>query len=116
MLLVFRIGGTGQLPELPPYVPPPYVSTDETFPAAQLAEGQTQYLAFCTICHGGPVNPNLLRSPVATNAEAWKAVVAGGTLAQRGMISFSPWLSDAEIEAIRAYVVTEAERRAAEEN
>ena len=56
-----------------------------------------------------------MRSPVATNAAAWKAVVAGGTLAQRGMISFSPWLSDSQIEAVRAYVVTEAERRTAEE-
>lgn len=115
MLLVFRIGGTAQLPELPPYVPAPYVSTAETFPAAQIAEGQAQYFAFCTICHNGPVNPNLMRSPVATQAEAWKGVVAGGALAQRGMISFSPWLSDTQIEAIRAYVVTEAERRAAEE-
>ena len=57
-----------------------------------------------------------MRSPVAPQAAAWKAVVAGGTLAQRGMISFSPWLDDTQIEAIRAYVVTEAERRAAEEN
>jgi PQQ-dependent dehydrogenase (methanol/ethanol family) len=115
MLLVFRIGGTGQLPELPPYTPPPYASSTETFSAAQVAEGQAQYLAFCTICHNGPVNPNLMRSPVATNAAAWKSVVAGGTLTQRGMISFSPWLNDTQIEAVRAYVLTEAARLAAAE-
>jgi quinohemoprotein ethanol dehydrogenase len=115
-LLVFRIGGTGQMPVLPPYVPAPFVTTDETFSAAQIAEGQAQFMAFCTICHSGPVNPNLMRSPVATNADAWKGVVAGGALTQRGMVSFSPWLTDAEIESIRAYVVTEAERLAAAEN
>ena len=110
MLLVFRIGGTGQMPELPPYQPPPYVSSDETFSAAQVAEGQLQYMTFCTICHNGPVNPNLMRSPVATNAAAWRAVVADGQRAQRGMISFSPWLNPDQIEAIRAYVITEGER------
>ncbi|MEO5707939.1 MAG: PQQ-dependent dehydrogenase, methanol/ethanol family [Alteraurantiacibacter sp.] len=116
MLLVFRIGGTGLLAPLAAYTPPPYASSSETFSTAQVAEGQAQYLAFCTICHNGPVNPNLMRSPLAINAAAWKNVVAGGALAQRGMISFSPWLSDSKIEAVRAYVLTEAARRAAEEN
>jgi PQQ-dependent dehydrogenase (methanol/ethanol family) len=113
MLLVFRIGGTGQLAPLPPYTPAPFVSSSETFTPAQIATGQGQFMAFCAICHGGPVNPNLLRSPVATDATAWKAVVMDGILAQRGMISFAPWLSAEEAEAIRAYVITEAERQQA---
>lgn len=115
MLLVFRIGGTGELAALPPVTPAPYVTSTEQFPAAQVAEGQAQYLAFCTICHNGPVNPNLLRSPVATDATAWKAVVMDGILAQRGMISFAPWINADQAEAIRAYVITEAARRQAME-
>jgi quinohemoprotein ethanol dehydrogenase len=115
MLLVFRVGGTGELAALPPVTPAPFVTSTERFPAAQIAEGQGQFIALCAICHNGPVNPNLLRSPVATDANAWKAVVMDGILAQRGMISFAPWLSGQEAEAIRAYVITEAARQQAAE-
>ena len=112
MLLVFRIGGTGTLEPLPPLAPRPYVTTTETFTPEQVAMGQGAYLGFCTICHNGPVNPDLMKSQVATDRQAWEAVVSEGILAQRGMISFSPWLTAEEIEAVRAYVLTEAARRA----
>ena len=115
-LLVFKIGGTGEIAPLPPVEPMPYVTTDESFTPEQIAEGQAQYFALCTICHNGPVNPNLLKSPVATDANAWSAVVNDGILADRGMISFSPWVDAQQVEAIRAYVLTEAALRAKEEN
>ena len=111
MLLVFRIGGTGQLAPLPPVEPRPYAASDEAFTPEQIATGQGQYLAFCTICHNGPVNPDLMKSPVATDAAAWNAVVMEGILAQRGMIAFAPWIDAEQSEAIRAYVLTEAARR-----
>jgi mono/diheme cytochrome c family protein len=113
VLLAFKIGGKGTLAKLPPVEPRPYVTSDERFTAAQLAEGEAQYFGFCTICHNGPVNPDLLRSPVASSAEAWRAVVLDGTLADKGMIAFSPWLSAAQAEAIRGYVLAEAARRSA---
>ena len=115
MLLVFRIGGTAQLEPLPEVKPAPYVSTDEQFSPAQVAAGQAQYLGFCTICHNGPVNPNLMRSPVAKDKAAWNAVVMDGILAQRGMVSFAPWIDAEQSEAIRAYVLSEAARRSKEE-
>lgn len=115
MLLVFRLNGSGTLAPLPPPEPRPYVTSSETFPAQQVAAGQAVWFGFCTICHNGPVNPDLMKSPVATDSTAWRAVVKDGILAQRGMISFSPWLDDGQIEAVRAYVLTEAARRAAEE-
>ncbi|HSG57426.1 MAG TPA: c-type cytochrome, partial [Paracoccaceae bacterium] len=111
MLLVFRIGGTGELAPLPPVAARPYTASEDTFTPEQIAMGQGQYFAFCTICHNGPVNPDLLRSPVATDAAAWNAVVMDGILAQRGMISFTPWINAEQSEAIRAYVLTEAARR-----
>jgi len=111
MLLVFKLGGTGQIAPLPEATPPPYARSDERFTPAQVAEGQAQYLAMCTICHNGPVNPNLMRSAYATGKEAWKAVVMDGALAQRGMISFAPWIDGDQSEAIRAYVLSEAARR-----
>ena len=116
MLLAFRIGGTGTLAKLPPVEPRPYVTSSERFTPAQLAEGEAQYFAFCTICHNGPVNPDLTHSPVAANAEAWRSVVFDGALAENGMIGFKPWLTAGQIEAIRGYVLTEAARRRAAAN
>ena len=113
MLLVFRLNGTGKLEPLPPQPPRPYVTTSESFTPQQVAAGQAAYLGFCTICHNGPVNPDLMKSPVAADKAAWGAVVKDGILAQRGMISFAPWLDEGEIEAVRAYVLAEAARRSA---
>jgi mono/diheme cytochrome c family protein len=113
MLLAFKIGGKGELARLPPIEPRPFVTSDDRFTTAQVAEGEAQYFAFCTICHNGPVNPDLVRSPVAANAEAWRSVVFEGALADRGMISFKPWLSAEQVEAVRGYVLTEAARRKA---
>jgi len=115
MLLAFKIGGDAPFERLPDQEPPPYVTTDETFSAEQLAEGQAQYFAFCTICHNGPVNPNLMRSRIAADANAWNSVVMDGLLSQNGMVSFAPWIDADQSEAIRAYVLTEAARRRQEE-
>tara|TARA_A100001391_G_scaffold7621_6_gene4965 strand:+ start:47771 stop:49879 length:2109 start_codon:yes stop_codon:yes gene_type:complete len=114
-LLVFKIGGTGTIPKLPEWKPAPYARSDESFTPAQLAEGQKQFFAFCSICHNGPVNPNLMRSAYATNAQAWQQVVISGALKDKGMISFAPWIDAEQAEAIRGYVLSEAERRAGEE-
>jgi len=110
VLLAFKIGGTARLDPLPPLRQRPYVASAERFTQAQLEEGAAQYVAFCAICHNGPVNPDLMRSPVATSPEAWKAVVHEGALAGNGMISFAPWLSQDQVEAIRGYVLSEARR------
>lgn len=117
VLLAFKIGGTGTLAKLPEFTPRPYVTSTESFTEAQVAEGMAQYLAFCTICHGGPVNPDLMRSPAAADADTWKAVVIDGILADNGMISFKPWIDEGQAEAVRAYVLSEAARlRAGEGN
>jgi quinohemoprotein ethanol dehydrogenase len=112
MLLVFKIGGKAMLPKMAA-TPRPYVTSDESFTPAQLAEGAKQYGAFCSICHGGPTNPDLFRSPAARSAASWKAIVHDGALADNGMISFAPYLSEAQVEAVRAFVLQEAKRRAA---
>jgi quinohemoprotein ethanol dehydrogenase len=49
VLLAFKIGGKGTLAKLPPVEPRPFVTSDERFTPAQIAEGETQYFAFCTI-------------------------------------------------------------------
>ncbi|KRA83939.1 alcohol dehydrogenase [Altererythrobacter sp. Root672] len=115
MLLAFKIGGKGKLAKLPPVELAPFVTSNETFTPAQLAEGEAQYFGFCTICHNGPVNPDLMRSQIATSADAWRTVVMDGALADNGMISFKPWLKPEQAEAIRAFVLTQAKARAAAE-
>jgi quinohemoprotein ethanol dehydrogenase len=51
---------------------------------------------------------------VATDRQAWQAVVHEGALKDRGMISFAPWLSKEQVEDVRAYVLSEAARLAKE--
>ncbi|WP_241233611.1 PQQ-dependent dehydrogenase, methanol/ethanol family [Altericroceibacterium xinjiangense] len=113
VMLAFKLEGDAKLAPLPAAAPRPYVTSDETFTAEQIADGQRWYLTYCSICHGGPVNPDLFRSPVATSQQAWHAVVIEGALADNGMISFAPWLSPEQAENVRAYVLSEARRKQA---
>jgi PQQ-dependent dehydrogenase (methanol/ethanol family) len=113
-LLVFKLGGSAAIAKTE-IAKRPYVTSVERFSQAQLAEGQKWYLQFCRICHAGPTNPDLFRSPALRSAAAWKAIVHDGALKDNGMIAFSPWIDQAQVEAIRAYVLDEAGRRAAAE-
>jgi PQQ-dependent dehydrogenase (methanol/ethanol family) len=113
MLLVFKLGGKADLPAQP-VAQRPYVTSIERFTAEQLAEGEKWYMTFCRICHAGPTNPDLFRSPAAKSAATWKAIVHDGALADNGMIAFSPYLSEAQVESIRGYILREATRMASE--
>jgi PQQ-dependent dehydrogenase (methanol/ethanol family) len=111
VLLAFKIGGKGKLAKLPPEQLRPFAASTEKFTPAQLAEGEKQFFAYCTICHNGPVNPNLLRSPLATDRNAWRSVVIDGALKDNGMISFKPWINADQAEAIRGYVLSLASKQ-----
>ena len=52
--------------------------------------------------------PDLRRSGALASAETWNAVVIGGLLKDRGMISFGQYLSAADAEDLRAYVAHRA--------
>ncbi|WP_338111652.1 PQQ-dependent dehydrogenase, methanol/ethanol family [Sphingopyxis granuli] len=119
-ILAFRIGGTAKLPA---WTPPPLAPANpprEKFTPQNVAQGKAIYETNCTYCHGaggrsGGMLPDLRRSAVLPNKQAWDAVVMGGALKDQGMISFSPWYSPAEIEAVRAYIADRATRLAEEE-
>jgi mono/diheme cytochrome c family protein len=115
MLLVFKLGGTAKLPETPASEPLPYPASNESFTAAQLAEGEKFYFTYCSICHGGPTNPDLFRSQIATSRDAWRSVLIEGSLSDNGMASFADYLTPEQAEAVRAYVVTQAMKKAAAE-
>ncbi|MEH3107054.1 MAG: PQQ-dependent dehydrogenase, methanol/ethanol family, partial [Sphingomonas fennica] len=105
-LLVFRLDGKGSLPAEAPQPQNPPVEVADRFTDAQRAEGAKWYGAYCNICHNGPVNPDLMRSPVATDKAAWRAVLIDGALAGNGMASFAEQLTPDQAESIRAYVAS----------
>lgn len=112
-LLVYRIGGTAQLPERAPTQartldPPPSRGTPD-----QIAVGGRLFGRFCGVCHGdaavaGTVIPDLRHSGALSNAQTWRAVVIDGVLAQNGMVSWRRVMNGAQADAIRHYVIARA--------
>lgn len=113
-VMVFKLGASEALPELKPQdlskqsIPQPLDVPKET-----LLTGARAYANACAVCHGehafsSGLIPNLRFSPITTNAQAWQAIVAQGALAKQGMPNFGNALSVETIEAIRAYVISEA--------
>ncbi len=111
-VLAFKLGGNAVLPALPdmPAPPPP---ADDFGSDMQVQAGSAHYTRNCSVCHGvaaisGGVLPDLRHSALAGDAAAWRNVVMEGALQEQGMVSFAPILSDDDVEAIRAFVVRQA--------
>ncbi len=116
-LLVFKIGGKGQLAPIPalnklPLDPPAFTGTPE-----QAAAGANTYARYCSVCHGdaavaGALNPDLRRSVYIGAAEGIRSVVIGGVLMQgehpKGMVSFKAVLKPEDVENIRQYIIKRA--------
>lgn len=111
-LLVFKLGGTA--PYSVTSIPnPPAVEVSGTFTPAQVTRGQMLYESSCGVCHGpaaasSGVLPDLRRRASLTDAATWKRVVIDGALQDRGMRSFSRYLTPADAESVRAYVAGRA--------
>jgi mono/diheme cytochrome c family protein len=115
LIVAFKIGGKGQLP---PYTPVPLAKPEpssETFTPAQIATGNKYFYTYCSICHGGPVNPDLRRSALLKDKDAWQQVVIKGALSQNGMASFAAYLKPEEAEGLRAFVNQQAKALLKEE-
>ena len=112
-VIAFRLGATGAIPDhqLPPIARKPQAAPFGD--AAMLQSGMSLFSRNCGVCHGAMaissgVLPDLRWSPISGNADSWRAVVIDGVLKSNGMVSFSSVLSAADAEAIRAYVVDQA--------
>jgi alcohol dehydrogenase (cytochrome c)/quinohemoprotein ethanol dehydrogenase len=113
-LLVYALGGTATLPPPPPrpvrtMSPPPATAN-----AATVGAGAAAYGAFCGNCHGaGAISlgilPDLRYSKALQTDEAWRAIVLDGTLEDTGMASFAPVLDAAAADAIRHFVIAQAQ-------
>lgn len=110
-LLVFKLGGkrtlpprpvsTREMPELPPVTGTPQ----------QIAAGNLTFANYCSVCHGASAVsefsiPDLRYSPVAGNADAWRGVVIDGDRVENGMVSFGRYITPAQAEEVRQYVLS----------
>lgn len=106
----------GKAPPLPPLDPNPLPPLDPPAnfgTAGDIAAGKVKYLNSCMGCHGpGAVStgilPDLRHSGVIASGETFYEVVGKGILSANGMVSFAKNYSPADIEQIRAYIVSRA--------
>jgi quinohemoprotein ethanol dehydrogenase len=113
-VLAWKLGGAAPMPKVEPRPPgvvdvPPLEAS-----AATVERGRALYSLHCLRCHGvnarsGGVIADLRFSTRAVH-ERWPDVVLGGIYADRGMASFADQLSRADVDAIHAFVIGEAQR------
>jgi quinohemoprotein ethanol dehydrogenase len=111
-LLVFALGGKAKLP--PVTTTTMAVSAKIAVPAASsdtLMLGALSYTRRCSMCHGfevasGGLAPDLRHSQPAV-FDRFDQIVLGGTRSDRGMPSFKGVVTDAELAAIKTYVLTQ---------
>ena len=108
-LLVFRLGGTAQLPplEATAAVPPP---PPLRAPEAQIQAGAQLYAETCAVCHGtraiGGVKD--LRHMTAETHGKFNDIVLRGLYLDKGMASFADLLDQEQADAIHAYLIARA--------
>jgi quinohemoprotein ethanol dehydrogenase len=112
--MVFKLGADGSLPEIADAKPQEQViPTMLEVSEEVMAKGASTYGNVCSVCHGDHAQssglvPNLRYSAITTSAEAWKSVVLDGALSANGMPNFGKVFDEATAEAVRAYVIAEA--------
>lgn len=112
-LLVFKQGGSAQLPPNVEFTEAPFNPPEQTATAADIAQGGTLYSGACATCHGDGgqsrgMFPDIRRSALLHSQEAFDQVVLGGIRANQGMLSFADKLSADETALIKAFVVDRA--------
>ncbi|WEK46588.1 MAG: PQQ-dependent dehydrogenase, methanol/ethanol family [Candidatus Andeanibacterium colombiense] len=108
-LLVFKLGGTAQLPALakadPIPQPPPLRGTE-----AQIQKGAQLFADTCAQCHGrlavGGVKD--LRHLTPETHAKFNDIVLGGIYKDKGMVSFADILKPEDAEAIHQYLIARA--------
>jgi quinohemoprotein ethanol dehydrogenase len=112
-ILAFKIGGDAELPPKPE-MPAIAAVPDDFGTDAQVNAGAALYARYCSVCHGvavmsGGALPDLRHSAMTSTSEAFHSIVLEGALLDKGMASFAEVLSTDDAEAVRAYVVRQAQ-------
>jgi quinohemoprotein ethanol dehydrogenase len=113
-MLVFKVGGTTQLPAKVSYTPPELNPPPSTATADVITHGGELYAEHCSMCHGNngvqqrSSFPNLTLSPLLYAQEGFDQVVTNGARVQRGMPSFTGKLAAVDTVAVREYIIARA--------
>jgi quinohemoprotein ethanol dehydrogenase len=112
-LLVFKLGGTAQLPPNQEYTQAPFNPPAQFASADEVTQGGQIYGNACAICHGDGgqsrgMFPDLRRSALLQSQEAFDQVVRGGIRAERGMASFQGQLTADDTRLVRAFMTERA--------
>ena len=113
-MLVFKVGGTVQLPAKLSYTPPVLNPPASTASADVIAKGGELYSQHCAVCHGNngvqqrSSFPNLTLSAMLHTQEGFDQVVLKGARVQRGMANFGDKLKAEDSAAIREYIIARA--------
>ncbi|MAZ86989.1 MAG: PQQ-dependent dehydrogenase, methanol/ethanol family [Cellvibrionaceae bacterium] len=113
-VLVFKLGGEHQLPELSVAEKTLLKPASVTASLDVVEQGKVVFHRHCAYCHGdgfrtGGINPDLRYSSEAIHA-IWDDIVRGGILKGAGMVSFADYVDEDQAEAVRQYVLSEANR------
>jgi quinohemoprotein ethanol dehydrogenase len=115
-LMVFKLGGKAAAK---PYDIPKVAALDLTkvTTTGDVKKGFVGFHENCQVCHGPSVSgaflPDLKKTPMLLTAEDFKSVVIDGARKHNGMASFSRFMTPADAEDIRAYIISEAKKTAA---
>ncbi|MEM0986425.1 MAG: PQQ-dependent dehydrogenase, methanol/ethanol family [Pseudomonadota bacterium] len=112
-VVTFKLGGNALIADAGLPMIQRVAATEPFGTQDMLGDGAVHFARNCAVCHGplavsSGVLPDLRWSAISGDAETWTSVLIDGALRDNGMVSFSDVLTEAESEAIRAYVVTQA--------
>lgn len=114
-VVTFKIGGTVEIED-------PMISAVERLPKGkafgtpeQVAEGTLHYSENCLVCHGpfavsGGTLPDLRWSYATADKNEWTDILVNGALSENGMVSFKEQMTPEAMEAVRAYVMHQAQQ------
>jgi quinohemoprotein ethanol dehydrogenase len=112
-LLVFKLGGTEELPRATVVDQAIPVQDLEGLTTEVIATGEDHYENYCSVCHGLGVRsagavPDLRRMAEGTHA-MFDRIVLEGLYASNGMAAFDDVFDATDVQAIHAYIRARAE-------
>ena len=114
-VLTFKLGADGELPAVNWKPKVTFFPVKQTADAATIREGYAEFQNTCMSCHGlnavsGLLISDLRGSAYLRDAVTWDEVVLDGKLKASGMAAFGEFLTAKQSQAIRAYVIQQAQR------
>jgi PQQ-dependent dehydrogenase (methanol/ethanol family) len=112
-VVAFKLGGKAALPALATASAPTPPRLGRAEATGDRGLGQRHYDRVCAACHGAGAKsttsvPDLRYSQTIVDRTTFRSIVLDGVRADKGMVGFASMLSEADAEAIRAYLVAQS--------